>query len=276
MGWKGEAMKQKTIVLALSIIVSVFLTTLPVTSSNAQVTSSSDKTVPVLRAYGPGGPAPAMREAAKEFGAKKGIVVEITAGPTLAWKDQAMKNADLIFSGSEYMMTDFVRKDLAGLIDSSTIRTLYLRPSAILVRPGNPKSIKGIKDLVRPGIKILVVEGAGQVGMWEDVAGRTGDVKLVDGVRRNIGLFASNSAEAKKLWNSDMSYDAWLIWTIWQKESPASADLVNTETENTIYRSCGIAITTRSGQKVIAKDFADFVQSAEGQEIFKKWGWIVP
>jgi accessory colonization factor AcfC len=276
MGWKGEAMKQKTIVLALSIIVSVFLTTLPVTSSNAQVTSSSDKTVPVLRAYGPGGPAPAMREAAKEFGAKKGIVVEITAGPTLAWKDQAMKNADLIFSGSEYMMTDFVRKDLPGLIDSSTIRTLYLRPSAILVRPGNPKGIKGIKYLVKPGIKILVVEGAGQVGMWEDVAGRTGDVKLVDGVRRNIGLFASNSAEAKKLWNSDMSYDAWLIWTIWQKESPASADLVNTETENTIYRSCGIAITTRSGQKVIAKDFADFVQSAEGQEIFKKWGWIVP
>jgi accessory colonization factor AcfC len=276
MGWKGEAMKQKTIVLALSIIVSVFLTTLPVTSSNAQVTSSSDKTVPVLRAYGPGGPAPAMREAAKEFGAKKGIVVEITAGPTLAWKDQAMKNADLIFSGSEYMMTDFVRKDLPGLIDSSTIRTLYLRPSTILVRPGNPKGIKGIKDLVRLGIKILVVEGAGQVGMWEDVAGRTGDVKLVDGVRRNIGFFASNSAEAKKLWNSDMSYDAWLIWTIWQKESPASADLVNTETENTIYRSCGIAITTRSGQKVIAKDFADFVQSAEGQEIFKKWGWIVP
>jgi accessory colonization factor AcfC len=276
MGWKGEAMKQKTIVLALSIIVSVFLTTLPVTSSNAQVTSSSDKTVPVLRAYGPGGPAPAMREAAKEFGAKKGIVVEITAGPTLAWKDQAMKNADLIFSGSEYMMTDFVRKDLPGLVDSSTIRTLYLRPSAILVRPGNPKGIKGIKYLVKPGIKILVAEGAGQVGMWEDVAGRTGDVKLVDGVRRNIGLFASNSAEAKKLWNSDMSYDAWLIWTIWQKESPASADLVNTETENTIYRSCGIAITTRSGQKVIAKDFADFVQSAEGQEIFKKWGWIVP
>jgi len=269
-------MKQTTIALALSIIVSAFLTTLPVASSNAQVTSSSDSTVPVLRVYGPGGPAPAMREAATAFGAKKGILVEITAGPTPVWKDQAMKDADLIFSGSEYMMTDFVRKDLPGLIDPLTIRTLYLRPSAILVRPANPKGIKGIKDLVKPGIKILVVEGAGQVGMWEDVAGRTGDVKLVDGVRRNIGFFASNSGEAKKLWNSDMSYDAWLIWTIWQKESPASADLVNTETENTIYRSCGIAITTRSERKVLAKEFADFVQSVEGREIFKKWGWIVP
>jgi accessory colonization factor AcfC len=57
---------------------------------------------------------------------------------------------------------------------------------------------------------------------------------------------------------------------------PASADLVITETENTIYRSCGIAITTRSERKALAKEFADFVQSAEGREIFKRWGWIAP
>jgi len=217
-----------------------------------------------------------MREAAKVFGDKKRISVEINAGPTPTWKDKAMKDANLIFSGSEYMMTDFVRKDLPGLIDTSTIRTLYLRPSAILVRPGNPKGIGSIKDLAKSGIKILVVEGAGQVGMWEDVAGRTGSVKLVDGVRHNIGFFAANSAEAKKLWNNDMSYDAWLIWTIWQKESPASADLANIESENTIYRSCGIALTNQNEQKTLAKEFADFLQSAEGQAIFVKWGWIAP
>ena len=61
-------------------------------------------------------------------------------------------------------------------------------------------------------------------------------------MRRNIGFFAANSAEAKKPWNSDVNYDAWLIWTIWQKESPASADLVTTEPENTIYRSCRMEI----------------------------------
>jgi accessory colonization factor AcfC len=238
--------------------------------------TQTGKTGVVLRAYGPGGPAPAMREAAKVFGENKGIKVEITAGPTPVWKDQAMKDADLIFSGSEYMMTDFAQKDLLALIDTSTIRTLYLRPSAILVRPGNPKGIKGIKDLTKPGVRILVVQGAGQVGMWEDVAGRTGNVKLVDGVRRNIGFFASNSAEAKKLWASDLTYDVWLIWTIWQRESPASADLINIEPENTIYRSCGIAITNRSARKSLAKEFADFLKSVEGQGIFVKWGWMAP
>lgn len=269
-------MKQRGITIFLSIIVSTCLAILLQTSASAQEPTQTDKTGVVLRAYGPGGPAPAMREAAKEFGEMQGIKVEITAGPTPVWKDQAMKDADLIFSGSEYMMIDFEQKDLPALIDASTIRTLYLRPSAILVRPGNPKDIRGIKDLAKIGVRILVVQGAGQVGMWEDVAGRTGNVKLVDGVRRNIGFFAPNSAEAKKLWASDLAYDAWLIWTIWQKESPASADLINIESENTIYRSCGIAITNRSVRKVWGKEFANFLQSPAGQAIFMKWGWIAP
>jgi len=266
-------MKQKGFTLVLSIIAFTCLTISFQTSVTAQ---EPTQTGVVLRAYGPGGPAPAMREAAKVFGERKGMKVEITAGPTPVWKDRAMKDADLIFSGSEYMMTDFAQKDLPALIDRSTIRTLYLRPSAILVRPGNPKGIKGIKDLAKTGVRILVVQGAGQVGMWEDVAGRTGNVKRVDGVRRNIGAYAPNSAEAKKLWANDPTYDVWLIWTIWQKESPASADLINTEPENTIYRSCGIAITNHSERKALGKEFADFLQSPAGQAIFVKWGWIAP
>lgn len=269
-------MKMRIFSFRFGIMLIIFLLVLAALYAFAEKTSSVERTAVILRAYGPGGPAPAMREAAKVFGEIKGITVQITAGPTPTWKDQAMKDADLIFSGSEYMMTDFVRKDLPGLIDTATIQTLYLRPSAILVRPGNPKGIKGIKDLARQGIKILVVEGAGQVALWEDVAGRTGNVRLVDAIRRNIGFFAANSAEAKKIWNSDRSFDAWLIWTIWQKESPASADLVNIEPEHTIYRSCGIAITNRSEQKGLTKEFIDFLKSSEGEKIFVKWGWLAP
>jgi len=94
-----------------------------------------------LRAYGPGGPAPAMKEAAAAFGKARGATVEITAGPTDTWIARAREDADVIFSGAEYMMTDFV-KQLAdttgggapprGRIDEATIEPLYLRPAAIL------------------------------------------------------------------------------------------------------------------------------------------------
>ena len=38
-----------------------------------------------LRVYGPGGPAPAMKEAAKAFEQKTGTPVVVTAGPTPEW-----------------------------------------------------------------------------------------------------------------------------------------------------------------------------------------------
>lgn len=268
-------MKHKTIAPVLGIFFSAFLAVMLQTSAAAQETIPTAETGVTLRAYGPGGPAPAMREAAKVFASKKsGVSVEIIAGPTPTWKAQAGQDADLIFSGAEHMMTDFAQKDLPNLIDTNTIRSLYLRPSGILVRPGNPKNINGVKDLAKRGVRILVVQGAGQVGMWEDVAGRTGNIRLVDDIRRNIGFIAPNSGDAKKLWGSDTGYDAWLIWTIWHKESPASADLINTEPEHTIYRSSGIAIAKNSKRKTLAKEFADFLQSPEGQKIFVKWGWM--
>src|SRR3546814_12541311 len=103
-----------------------------------------------VRAYGPGGPAPAMKEAAAAFKARTGVNVVVTAGPTPQWIDAARGNADVMFSGAENMMTDFV-KAMNGAIDEKTIDPLYLRASNILVRPGNQHHIGGLRDLLRPG-----------------------------------------------------------------------------------------------------------------------------
>jgi len=230
--------------------------------------------IPVLRIYGPGGPAPAMKELAQAFSVKWKVAVEVTAGPTPAWKEKALTDADLIFSGSEYMMTDFVQRDLPGLLKPEAVHTLYLRPSAILVRPGNPKGIRGVRDLVKPGLRVLVVQGAGQLGLWEDVVGRTGDVALVRAFRKQIVLHAANSAEARKAWVADPTLDAWLIWNIWQRASPELADAVPTEPPFTIYRSCGAAITTRTLEPALAGEFMAFLESAEAKPIFAKWGWM--
>lgn len=41
----------------------------------------------VLNVYGPGGPAPAMQEAAKAFGTVHSISVNVVSGPTPLWVD---------------------------------------------------------------------------------------------------------------------------------------------------------------------------------------------
>ena len=228
-----------------------------------------------LYVYGPGGPYPAIKEAAAAFGKAHGIDVDVTAGPTGKWLDKAKGNADVIFSGSESMMSDFVTA-FGGQIEDKAVTPLYLRPSAILVRPGNPGHIGGIADLLKPGHKILVVNGSGQGGLWEDVAGRMGDIGAVKALRANIGQFAATSADAKQTWTADTSYDAWLIWNIWQVANPTIADQVAVEPEYRVYRDTAVAVTQRGVAKPEAKEFAAFLASADGAKIFAKWGWTVP
>ena len=51
----------------------------------------------VLYLYGPGGPAPAMKEAAEAFGKANNIRLEVTAGPTGQWLAKAKADAQAIY-----------------------------------------------------------------------------------------------------------------------------------------------------------------------------------
>ncbi len=228
-----------------------------------------------LHVYGPGGPLPAVKEAAAAFGKQAGVTVDVVGGPTPAWIDRAKADGDVVYSGAETMMTDFVNA-LPGVLDPATVAPLYLRPSSILVRPGNPKHIAGLADLFKPGHRVLVVNGSGQGGLWEDMAGRTGRISDVKALRANIVGFAKNSAEAKKAWVDDPSLDAWIIWDIWQVSNPTLADAVAVEPEYRIYRDTCVALTTAGDRKPEAKAFAEFLASPAGQAIFERWGWTAP
>lgn len=227
---------------------------------------------PTLRVYGPGGPAPAMKEAARAFEERTGVPVEVTAGPATEWVEKARADADLVYSGSEHMMSEFLAA-LDGVLDPATVEPLYLRRSAILVRPGNPRGLEDVPDLGRPGLRVLVVNGAGQTGLWEDVAGRTGDLGLVASMRRNIRVFAGNTAEARTRWTEDPTLDAWLVWDIWQVANPTLADVVPGSEIYAIYRDCGVGLTKRGGGRPAARKFLEFLKSAEGEALFRKWGW---
>jgi accessory colonization factor AcfC len=237
--------------------------TLAAAHANAQAT---------LNVYGAGGPAPAMKEAAATFQKKTGVAVSVTAGPTPAWIAKAREDADVIYSGSEDMMAAFVDA-MGDQLTPAAPEPLYLRPMAMLVRPGNPAHIARFTDLLKPGIKVLVVNGSGQNGAWEDIAGRLGKIEQVKAFRSNIVAFARNSAEAKQTWTEHSDIDVWLVWNIWQVANPSLADAVPIEPKYAIYRDAGVAITRRGASAPASKQFVDFLKSKEGAAIFAKWGW---
>ncbi|MFN3449416.1 MAG: substrate-binding domain-containing protein [Roseococcus sp.] len=229
-----------------------------------------------IRCFGPGGPAPAMNAAAAAFRAATGQAVEVVAGPTPQWADRVPAEADLLFSGAEYMMDEFVARWREAL-EPATRRTLYLRPSALLVRKGNPRGFTGLRDMLsRPPAeaRILATGGAGQMALWEDVAGRTGDIALLRAMRERIVMVAPNTGAAQREWREKPeAYDVWLVWNHWQIAAPEHADIVEIEEPFRIWRAAGSVLTRRGAAREEVLRFDAFLAGPEGAAAFRRFGW---
>lgn len=219
--------------------------------------------------YGPGGPFSPVNECALEFGEKNRVQIKVIAGPDKNWIEQAKKNADIIYGGAEYMLTNFM-ESYPGIIDGSSRTSLYQRSFAILVRPNNPKNIHSIKDLTKKNVKLLDVNGAGQVGVWEDIAGRQG---LISSIQKNIGTSYKNTALAIEGWKNDPSFDAWITYSSWHYRLKDITDLVVIPVSENVSRGTPVALTNKGKHSKYAAQFIKFMKSSRGNEIFKKWGW---
>jgi accessory colonization factor AcfC len=223
----------------------------------------------ILRLYGPGGPLAPMQECAELFARRHQVQVIVVAGPESRWLDQARKDADLIFGGAEYMLTQWAQK-YPGLIDEGSRTSLYVRPAAILVRPGNPKGIRSLADLARPGLNLLDVNGAGQVGLWEDLAGAQG---LIPALQKNIRVSVTTTAEAIEQWRSRPELDAWITFESWHHRLKEETEVVRLPVKQRLYRGTPIALASSTRQPELARMFVEFFKTPEAHALFRKWGW---
>lgn len=223
--------------------------------------------------YGPGGAAPVLKELAQEFNKTSNEKIEIIAGPTSQWIDQAKSNADIIYSGNSTMMDSFI-KTMPNQLSSNDVNVLNIREAWIVMRPNNPKNIKNFNDLFKKGIKIMVVDGAGQVGLYEDMALKDGKIENLQNIRKNIVYYAPNSKAAIIEWNENKTIDAIIIWSHWAKNiGEDKAEFISLKSSNVIYRAAEIAITKTSQNKQVAQKFIDFINSEQAQDVWKKHKW---
>lgn len=222
-----------------------------------------------LNVYGPGGPLGPIQELAERYTKETGIEVTVTAGPESNWIDQAKRDADIVFGGAEYMLRDMILK-YPDLIDEKSKTELYPRAVGILVRPGNPKKIESLADLAKNGVHILDVNGAGQLGLWEDLAGRYG---LIPGIGANIALSVKSSAEAIEQWKKDNKLDAWITYESWHYRLKEVTDLVQLPEADKLYRGTPIAIARTADDRKAAQDFIDYLKTDSSHQVFQRWGW---
>ncbi len=222
-----------------------------------------------LHVYGPGGPSQPIKECARLFTQGSQIPVEVTAGPVEKWLGRATADADVVYGGAEYMLTQFDQEHGHFLLPASRVE-LGSRSFGILVRSGNPKHIRSFRDLARPGMKILDVAGAGQLGAWEDIAGRQ---HLIGAIQANIAAEVDDSGQAIAAWKTRPELDAWITFVSWGARLPESTVIVRLPRDEEVSRGTPAAIAARSTQRAAAGAFLRFLQTPQAHAVFVRWGW---
>jgi accessory colonization factor AcfC len=138
------------------------------------------------------------------------------------------------------------------------------------VRKENPKGIKSLQDLTRPGIYLIDVNGEGSLGLWEDLVGRKG---LISDIRKKIAITTETNAEAIEKWKTTPALDAWVTFESWHYRLKEITDLVKIPKDERAYRGTAAVATSFYKNRESARMFLEFLKTSECHAVFRQWGW---
>ena len=228
-----------------------------------------------------------LEEAARLFEAKTGIHVAIdvcsrhcaapvaeeatgeTGGDDFLLEISDAGIHDLAIAGAEYLLDD---GEVRGIVQRGQRRTIAYRTSAIIVPAGNPANIRRIEDLGRPGVRIAVSVLDCLKGLWEDISGRLG---LLDKIRENICYYANGCVAIVEA-VATKEVDAAFGWTAFEHLEPNRIEVIKLPKEQQVLRGTCVGMLSFAKQPKSAKQFMDFLASAESRAFYRRYGWEIP
>lgn len=166
----------------------------------------------------------------------------------------------------------------SGLIVSGTQQTFIRNRLSVILPKANPGNINALKDLAKPGLKIVLAAANVPVGGYALTVlnkmnadfGQTFSqtvlsnvVSYEDNVKQVVAKVQLGEADAGIVYTSDVT--------------PAVADkltLLDIPDQYNVLAIYPIAALKSAPQADLAKAFVDDVLSDQGQSILKKWGFI--
>ncbi len=244
------------------------LQTSPVPASPVQTYSSE------LLVFAAGGTKAPIDAAAAAFQQKYGTKLTINyggGGEVLSNMVLAKKGDVFIAPEQKYMDS---AKQKGGVDQAATPAVLAYMIPVIGVQKGNPMGIQTLDDLAKPGTKIAM--GNPETTLLGVITPETlKKAGLYDTVNPNI---VTNVPQVNTIITNlkTKQVDAGFIWHYFSVTNAADVDIIWIPAKYiTGIGQIQAAVTTYSTQSWTAQQFINFLTSSEGQDIFKKNGYIV-
>jgi molybdate transport system substrate-binding protein len=180
------------------------------------------------------------------------------------------KTGDIYMPGSDDYMEKAEAKE--AVVPETRAIVAYLVP-VICVQKGNPKGIKGVADLAKPGVTVGLAE-PGAVCLGDVSAEILESAGLLGAVRKNVITYAKSCEQTQQLVQLG-EVDAVIGWDAFQQWAPDKIEVVPIPLKYARPRNIPVAVSVHSKQRGAAQGFIYFLTSAEGKAIFSKHGYSV-
>lgn len=218
---------------------------------------------------------PPVEEIVQQFQEETGLRVEAVYGGS-GYVLSQMKLAgrgDVYFPGSSDYMELAKREQL---VYAETEHQVVYLVNAINVQKGNPKNIKSLQDLTRPGLRVAIANPEGVcVGVYavEILENNFSEAEKAQ-FRKNLVSYTEScdkTATAVALKAVD-AVIGWSVFQYWNPDKIESVPLKPSEIQRIGY--IPIAVARFSKNRLQAQRFIDFVLSDKGRAVFKKYSYF--
>ncbi len=256
----------RQLVLAVTIITVVLLS-----GCKAEKGEESDSEAKELLLYCGAGIRPAVEELVKTFGREHDVKI----ATNYAGSEVLLSTIRLARSGDLYMPGDKHYVEQArqeGMILSQ--RSVCYWVPTILVQKGNPKNIRRLQDLLRPGLKL----GLGDAKAC--AIGRTTKQILAknniawDEVEKNL-KFQSLTVNELGMQIQAKSLDAVIVWDAIAQYYDEHGAAVPIPVEKNVISTVDIGVLAFTENRSLAEKFVEFAASSRGRDIFVKHNYTV-
>ncbi|ABA90017.1 ABC transporter, periplasmic substrate-binding protein [Syntrophotalea carbinolica DSM 2380] len=215
-----------------------------------------------------------MDELKAGFEARYNIPVQLIYGGSgeLFGMIATRKAGDVFIPGAEKYVKDAINR---GLARAEGQRSVCYHVPIILVPAGNPGNVHSLQDLARPGIRVAFADAkAAAIGKVANAILKKN--ALVEKVAPNVVVRPSTTNQLL-IYTATGQVDACIAWedqSTWG-QAKGKVEIVRIPSAQNTVKTIPSAVVAFSKQADNAQLFVDYIASAEGKTLWKKWGFPI-